>query len=145
MSRPTIHIDTTEFDKAIDGVLANVEKGIRDEVMAKVAMDTLRNFQRVTPRKTGRARAGWNTTVDSAPSEWAPDAGYKSYKVTSFNGENIIKFDSVINFSNNVEYIVFLEQGKSQQAPGGMIQPVLSRLTAQLNAVARAQSRRIIK
>ncbi len=145
MSRPTVRIDTTEFDKAIDSVMANVEKGIRDEVMAKVAMDTLRNFQRITPRKTGRARAGWNTTVDQPPSEWAPDAGFKSYKPTSFNGDSTIKFDSVINFSNNVEYIVFLEEGRSQQAPGGMIQPVLSRLTAQLNAVARAQSRRVIK
>lgn len=145
MRRPTVYIDTTEFDNAIDSVLANVEAGICDEVMTKVAMDTLRNFQRKTPRKTGRARAGWNTTVDESPSEWKPDGGSKSYRLTSFNGENNIKFDSVINFSNNVEYIIFLEEGKSQQAPDGMIQPVLARVTAQLNAVARAQSRRVIK
>lgn len=140
-----IEIDTSELNSSFAKVMANIEDGIKNDVMVKIAMDTHRNLQKATPHQTGRAKAGWNTTVDSAPSDWAPPAGKRSYAQTSFSGENSIAFDSEINISNNVEYIIPLEQGHSKQRPHGFINTVLSRLTAQLNSIIRTQNRRVIK
>ena len=145
MSRPTVKIDMSEFEMSIDKIMRNVERGIQHEILAKVSLDTFRNLQKATPRKTGRARAGWNTTIDTLPSEWKPESGNKQYSLTSFNGADTIKFNSVINMSNNVEYIVLLDEGRSQQAPFGMVTPVLARMQAHLAAVANSESRRIIK
>lgn len=145
MSTNTCHIDMREFNRSIGKIMGLVETGIRDEVLKKVAFDTLRNLQKTTPRKTGRARAGWNTTVNAPPSEWKPPKGSKRYSLQPFKGADGITYHSVINFSNNVEYIIPLDEGTSVQAPAGILEPVLSRMTAYLNRVAAAQSRMVIK
>lgn len=143
--RPTIRIDVAEANKALAKVMKNLEQGIQKDVMVKVSMDTHRNLVKTTPRKTGRARAGWVPTVDSPPSERKPAEGSSSYAEPSFNVAGQIKFNSVVNLSNNVEYIVPLDEGHSvTQAPNGIVGPVMAALTAQLTVVANSQSRRRI-
>ncbi len=115
------------------------------EVLKKVSFDTFRNLQNKTPRDTGRARAGWNVNVDTPPSEWKPAKGAKSYTRKRFTSAAKIKFDSVINLTNNVEYIVPLDEGYSRQATMGMMQPVITRMYVLMEKALLAKSNRKIK
>lgn len=132
-----------EFNKALNKVMTVTEDGAVD-VLKKVSFDTLRNLQKKTPRKTGRARAGWNIKIDQKPSEWKPPKGQKSYSDSDFEGESRIKFDSVINLSNNVEYIIPLDEGHSKQATA-IVNPVISRMKAFLQYLLSKESKRKIK
>lgn len=131
-----------EFNRDIKRIL-KTSKNNQVKILKKVSFDGLRNLQNGTPRKTGRARAGWNTTVDKNPSEWKPPEGKKSYEPTEFRDLNKIKSNSKINFSNNVEYIVPLDDGHSKQAPAGIVDPVISRMHAQLSRLLKKESRRV--
>ena len=133
-----------QFNKEIKRVMNLVEKGLEDKVLKKIAMDTHRNLQKRTPRMFGRARAGWNTVVDDSPSEWKPPAGKKSYRNTAFNGLGSIKFDSLINLSNNVEYIAPLNEGHSKQA-SNIVPYVISKVGTHLASLLAKESKRKIK
>jgi hypothetical protein len=141
----SIKVNIKEFNKNIDKIMDNVEKGVRDGVMVKVCMDALRTLQGHTPFKTGRAKAGWNPQVDAAPSDWKPlpDKGY--YQPMPFHNATKITYKSTVHLSNNVEYIVPLEKGHSKQRPKGIVGPSLNLINTQLAVVAKAESMRVIK
>lgn len=132
-----------QFNKEIDRVMGLVKVGLEDKVLKKIAMDTHRNLQKRTPRKSGRARAGWNTVVDGSPSEWKPPAGKKTYSPTAFKGLGDIEFNSLINLSNNVEYIVPLNEGHSSQA-SNIVPHVISKVGTHLASLLAKESKRKI-
>ena len=132
-----------EFNKAVKKALKQNED-IQREILVKVSMDGHRELQRTTPFKEGRARAGWNNTVDKAPSEWKPPEGQKHYPLTPFKDVARIKAYTPVNLSNNVEYIIPLEKGHSKQNQN-MVAKMISGLTAQLVALTRKESRRRVK
>ncbi len=134
----------SEFNTALQKILRDNENNA-EKILKKVSFDGLRAFQRKTPKDTGRARAGWNTTVDERPSEWQPAKDKSHYPLTPFNGEGSITFTSLINISNNVEYILPLDHGHSKQAAQGIQNPVLSRMTVHLNKLISAESRRVVR
>lgn len=144
MSQATVTIETAKFNKQIKRIMLNVTNGMEKQVMVKIALDTNRNLQKRTPKKYGRARAGWNTTVDQSPSEWKPPEGMKNYSLTPFNGLEKIKYSSLINLSNNVEYIVPLDEGHSKKA-SNIVPYVLNRMSNHLALLVRKESKRIIK
>ena len=82
---------SSNFDNA--ALLKVVEKAAQ-ELVRKFSLETLARIQLRTPVDTGRARAGWRL-------------------------ENLDTLMTVI--VNDVEYIVKLEYGSSQQAPEGMV------------------------
>jgi hypothetical protein len=121
------------------------------DVLKKISFDGYTLLVEKTPKDTGRARAGWNVTVDGPPSEWKPPkqvgkhlAGKEQeYQPRPFEGMEKIKFDSVINLTNNVEYIIPLDQGHSEiQAPDGIIKPVITKLKNQLARVLAVLNKR---
>jgi len=134
-----------EFNKALGKIVKrNEQQG--SAIITKVSMDTFRFLQRKTPKDTSRAASGWNNTIDAQPSEWKPVKGKKSYRLTQFAGRGKIKFNSMVNISNNVEYILPLEHGHSKiQSPTGMVNPVISGMTAYLNKLVSIESRRVVK
>jgi hypothetical protein len=72
---------------------------------AQLVVGTLQNKHgKITPVKTGRARDGWTET----------------HTKTDFKVEN------------KVPYIGYLEQGRSKQAPKGMIGPALNKLKGKI-------------
>ena len=113
-------------------------------ILVKVSMDGLNALQRTTPHKTGRARAGWNNTVDAPPSEWKPKIGKEYYPLTPFKDQQRIGPYSIINLSNNVEYIVPLDEGHSRQNKH-MVNKMFGGLTAQLMKMTAKESRRRVK
>lgn len=72
---------------------------------AQLLLDVFQNKQgKITPEKTGRARDGWSET----------------HTKTDFKIEN------------KVPYIGYLEQGRSKQAPRGMIGPALNKVKGKI-------------
>ena len=62
------------------------------------------NARNITPIRTGRAKRGWRKT--------------STYRIG----------DSKVLVENKVPYIGLLDQGRSRQAPKGIIVPVLSKI-----------------
>ena len=99
------------------------EKTIKqiDQFVRKTAIDLTTSIIKSTPVDTGRARANWfvsfesaidNTTEDTNPTKAIADA------TTTIATNKIGKY---IYIQNNLPYIVKLEYGASKQAAQGMV------------------------
>jgi len=93
----------------------------------KIALDILRGVVLKTPVDTGRARANWQLTIGKG-SEKVLKNKDKPGEHTINKGLNRLAslgFGQAIFITNNVSYIVYLEEGKpgpgSEQAPNGML------------------------
>lgn len=96
-----------------------------------IALDLYSRITKRTPVDTGRARAGWAISVN-APSNYVPPEGTAVQLVQSdLSGFNL---DQVIYIVNNVNYIVYLEDGTSKQAPAGMVAISMAEIEAELEA-----------
>lgn len=95
------------------------------ESLEKIGMKFFSELQIGTPKDTARAINGWIPTLSSAPSEWKPSKGLNNYKALPFIQSGLIKFNSIVWISNNVEYIQSLEDGHSMQAPSGFVNRAL--------------------
>lgn len=97
-------------------------------VFQKLALDIDRGVVLSTPVDTGRARGGWNVGINNVNLDEAePD---KTGRNTISANETMIQradLDDVIFVSNNVDYIEYLEDGSSDQAPNGMVAKTLRR------------------
>lgn len=100
----------------------------------KIALDILRGVTEKTPVDKGRARANWQLTINTIPS------GEVSFSATSSSGDEQFNLNvqelqklkpfSVVWISNNVNYITYLENGSSQQAPQGMVAVTLQEMAS---------------
>ena len=99
------------------------EKTIKqiDQFVRKTAIDLTTSIIKSTPVDTGRARANWFVSFESAIEDITDDTN--SAKALS-NATNTIlkgKIGKYIYIQNNLDYIVGLEYGKSKQAAQGMV------------------------
>ena len=77
-----------------------------------------------TPVDTGRARANWQLGINQInkkvnPNTFDPEGDATSNKLYSLIPQNVLGLS--IYIANSVPYIYDLENGKSRQAPNGMI------------------------
>lgn len=93
------------------------------EVVQKLGMELLQRIVMKTPVDTGRARGGWSVSIGN------PSTG-ETGNIDRGGGETISRGAAVITgltelqalwIVNNVEYVSFLEDGHSGQAPAGMV------------------------
>lgn len=101
-----------------------------------------------TPVDTGRARAGWALSIGE-PSDYVPPAPNVPDGTPPGNGSptdpqfasvpaadvSAIDGSQLVFIVNNVEYIQFLEEGHSQQAPSGMVRLTLQAVEAEVEAL----------
>lgn len=101
-------------------------------VVRKVGFDIWNDVTRLTPVDTGRARASWNISEEYADLSKKPEGftGSGGGKAGKISGEK----DVII--SNNVEYIVFLEEGSSTQAPAGMTKLAVANAAASIKTTS---------
>ena len=99
--------------------LGNVEKRVRKAALAADQVAVL-----ATPVDTGRARANWRVGVGTNPAGFDPDASDPSGASAIAQGATAIggwkSGNGSIYISNNVPYIIPLDEGSSAQAPSGM-------------------------
>jgi hypothetical protein len=94
----------------------------------QIHMDLLAGIVKDTPVDTGRARGNWQSSV----------GGQKTGTIDRTSGEEAvqegaqetqrIRLGDTSFIQNNLEYIGFLEDGSSTQAPQGMVSVNLQRL-----------------
>ncbi len=102
-------------------------------LLRKVAFQLLGLIVEKTPVKTGRAQNNWQVAVDTSAGD-AVIEGKRSSGAVQADGLSklaTVKAFSTILLYNNVEYIVFLEEGSSTQAPRGMVQISILEVEAQ--------------
>lgn len=111
-----------EFGKRISeiarGIVKNVEKTVRKAALVFDQVVVL-----ATPVDTGRARANWIATI-AVPANFSKTEVDPGGQTTIAQAAAVIKSYKLgsggIFITNNVAYIVPLEEGSSQQAPNGM-------------------------
>jgi hypothetical protein len=93
---------------------------------------------KATPVDTGRARGNWQTAPGS------PAAG-ETERLDKSGGEAIAEVEAktpqgagqITYLSNNLPYIVPLEEGSSKQAPQGMVKRNMDRVQRMVDAAIR--------
>jgi hypothetical protein len=112
--------------------MSKIAENLGREVEKVVRKAALRVDQVVvmgTPVDTGRARGGWILTIGKPSSEGPPDTpldpGGGSAMAQAVSASKGFKAGKgvlgSIFITNNVEYIQALEDGRSAQAPAGMV------------------------
>ena len=98
-----------------------------DTVVRKVTFDLARAVIRRTPVDTGHARGQWQVgrSLHHSPGKGDTDASW-------------VKAGDTIFISNNTEYILPLEYGRSKQAPHGMVRVSVQMFTDYINRAARS-------
>lgn len=110
-------------------VIENAERAVRQSALVADQVAVME-----TPVDTARARANWITSIGSPVSREedppvAGDAGASATKAL-LQGASVISRWKVgqgsIFITNNVDYIIPLDEGSSQQSPEGMTKPALA-------------------
>lgn len=125
MIRAKFKFDTRRVAKNIDRLVILVQQ--------KVALQLLTGVVNMTPVLTGRARGNWQVTI-GAPTTAAVERTDKDGGPTISEGSATIQSITTLGtiyLTNNLPYIVELEKGSSKQAPQGMVQVTLDRVSSQ--------------
>ncbi|QDT33633.1 HK97 gp10 family phage protein [Thalassoglobus polymorphus] len=112
----------------------------RQEMVQQIATDVLANTAQRNPVETGRSRSGWATAaeqVSGRSTEVADSSG-----VGSSSGEGTATFTSdrttsLVNATNNVPYITYLEYGTSRMAPFSMLRESLAGVLGRIGSMFR--------
>jgi len=91
-----------------------LEKGVED-LARETALKVMETVSERTPVDTGRARAGWRISLGTAT------GGRPRGEARAVADGFRIGLPGGLFLTNDVEYIVFLENGHSQQAPAGFV------------------------
>ena len=100
---------------------ANKSLGEIEQVVRKTAIDLTTSIIKTSPVDSGRFRANWFVSFESAIEDTTEDTN--SAKALS-NATNTLlkgKIGKYIYIQNNLPYIVKLEYGYSKQAPAGIV------------------------
>ena len=117
-------IDLQRFAKRAN---ADVKQAIR-----KITLEAFKRVILKTPVDTGRARANWSTST-GAPVTFSIVGEDKSGTATlkkAADGVEAWECTGGIFLSNNLPYIIPLEYGHSNQAPGGMVRITVAEMQA---------------
>ena len=125
-----VRIDTAKLDAALQKFAAKADADVHDAVRL-CAFKIERKVVERTPVDTGRARASWNISEEYANTSVQPEGEYgpPPPPVGKITGKK------PVHISNNLEYIVPLEYGHSQQAPNGMAAIAVAEVLAELNTI----------
>ena len=129
-----IHFDV-QFD--LDGLAENVAV-MSDKVQRKAALDLFGELIQTTPIDTGRARAGWSMDIRqgaNVPEDRKKPKGWKKGDTPLYQRPATPmppKGAPFIMIYNNVEYIVYLNEGRSTQAPTRFVERAVDKIARNL-------------
>ncbi|MFZ3193688.1 MAG: hypothetical protein WA154_10860 [Moraxellaceae bacterium] len=93
-----------------------------DRIVRGLTIELFAGVVRDTPVDTGRARGNWSTTVGQVPAgarERLDQSGGAA--IAEVVAETPEKVGNKVYLTNNLPYIMPLEEGYSKQAPAGMV------------------------
>lgn len=128
------NLDLTKFIKG------NEKRALT--IFRKIAIDLDRMVVLATPVDTGRARGNWYPSIGKPSSEVSYDKErYNKKGITAINraaeSVNTAKLGSTVWLTNNLPYIIKLENGGSKQARRGMVDISIQRIQAQFGGSIR--------
>lgn len=129
---PFFESDFEEFSVGMDELEIEVKK-LGNAFKQKIALQVLEGVVMTTRVDTGRARAGWQTTL-GVPSERRPRVSDKSGRIPLNAGRQEImraKEGDDIWITNNVSYIRYLNYGTDSRIGDFMVERTLSRVQSQ--------------
>jgi len=116
--------------RQIKGILRTLN-GVSEKVVKKITLDMTANLQQATPVDTGWARANWVPAIGlpytanlqnvQASASAASAARARQQGGIAAVGGYSLRMGKVF-ISNNVPYIMILNDGSSNQAPAGFVQ-----------------------
>lgn len=137
--------NAASFSRSLMELCEHVD-GEVEKVVRKACIDLYRRIVQRTPIDTGRAKANWqistsdNGSVRGSAGDSFSESDIQGLIASETSGLNITINDNQVIIYNNLEYIGALENGHSQQAPGGMVVVSLADFTQFFNeAIAEAQ------
>jgi hypothetical protein len=107
-----------------------------DRIVRAVTLSLFNGIIRDTPVDTGRARGNWQTTV-GAPASGEIDRLGASASISEVEAKTPPGAGQETYLSNDLPYIVQLEEGTSKQAPEGMVKRNMDRIERNLAREAR--------
>lgn len=119
-----------DFNKRLTAVAKTLPAVSVRALQKKLTLEALRRIVMKTPVDTGRARGNWQVQIGEAPEDEI-DRIDKAGSSTIAEGTAIVKevFPYVIiHITNNVPYIIYLEEGTSKQASIGMVKTTIEEL-----------------
>lgn len=126
--------DFRSFSVALDAFARKVGLSAQT-VQKRVAFDLYGRIIRKTPVDTGRARASWTISANKADRSVQP-AGRASYAPPPITIPAITPGQALV-ISNNLPYIVKLENGHSKQSPAGMVAVSIAEVDVAMNRLVR--------
>ena len=121
MKNKQFEIDMAKFSKQTEINLETVVK--------RVSFDVYNKAKQNTPVDTGRARGSWNISEEYADLSTLPEG---EYPTGTTNAVGSISGKDEVHISNNLEYINALDEGRSRQAPSGMVDVTIAQVEAEL-------------
>ncbi|WP_316411334.1 hypothetical protein [Mesoterricola sediminis] len=112
-----------------------------DQVVRKVAFDLTSDLVKLTPVDTGLARSNWFIDYQRNPStgiDKVKSGAPSLQRAATFI--STLKAGGVFYITNNVPYIMVLEYGSSNQAPGGMARITVARWQQVVDGAVKAGS-----
>ena len=128
------HRFVDSFDKISDSAadfskslmtMADYVDGSIVQIVKKACIDLYRRIVERTPVDTGRAKASWGLSIFNS-ADVATKSKYSESQISEIINTEVRDFTTKrlgtqVVIYNNLEYIEFLENGSSGQAPTGMV------------------------
>lgn len=110
-------------------------------VLRKFAMEFYRGITIATPVRTGRARFGWNCSVNSVDYSIPAEGIYALDTERAQNAFAHIKATDTLYVANSVPYIKQLNEGTSRQAPARFVEMRFEETAQRMNQYIRVNGR----
>ncbi|MCG6540174.1 HK97 gp10 family phage protein [Pseudomonas sp. KSR10] len=108
-----------------------------NKITRLATLELFRGVILATPVKHGRARGGWTTSVGApaaSPERLDPSGSAAVSEVAEKTPDGA---GQVTYLSNNLPYIIALEEGSSKQAPEGMVKRNMDRVERMVDTAIR--------
>lgn len=134
---PNVHVDLTAKGGAEK--IAAITKNNVAQVMRMATVEFYRQVIISTPVDTGRARHGWNITINSPSDTVPPEGKYSMPNIEEHGLSTIISVspEQVIYITNRVHYIEKLNGGSSRQAPARFVELAAERVQRGISKLVR--------
>lgn len=123
-------------------VIAGGLRQLVERVVTKITLDVTANLIETTPVDTGWARANWTPSIgaaferglsglDKAPTSASANTqrAFQESAIAAVSGYKLQMGNTFV--SNNVPYILELNEGKSSQAPAAFVQMAIMKAVTQ--------------
>lgn len=117
-----------KFSKRMTALAKTFESNAQDLVV-KTALTVHSVVVLGTPVDTGRARGSWLVAINRPADGTAESPGDFGYVAATTKAQRVLKgykAEQDVHLTNNLPYIVPLNQGHSQQAPAGFVEDAIA-------------------